>query len=60
VNKNITQLANKDNLDKTQKNYLSSLIQTLHEMTNRVIDKIKEFRRQCPLFDQNFIIHNQV
>jgi len=53
-------LVNSDSLDQIQKNYLTSLFNTLCLMTNKIIKRVNNLRQEFALLDRDFIMCNHV
>ena len=50
----------KDDLDSNKIDYLKSLISSISTITNKIVERINSFRKECTLFDQEFLMYNYV
>lgn len=60
VNRDIKIFLNLPELNEIQHRYLLSLVETLKEVTSKLISKITQLKREHPLIGKHFIINGTV
>jgi len=60
VNRDIKVFLNLTELNEIQKRYLQSLVQTLKEVTNKIVSRISQFKKDHPSIGKQFLIDGTV